>query len=92
MRVVLLLALSLAAAGCTVPPTAVDANFGQALTSAKAAQVIDPDAPSRVRPPMTTDAQSARSAVDRYQKSFDTPPPPVQVFNIGVGGSGGGSR
>ena len=32
-----------------------------------------------------TDGVSAKSAVDRYQKSFENPPPPVQVFNIDFG-------
>ncbi len=95
MRVFILLGLASAlAAGCAAPPSAVDASFGRALTGARAAQVIDPDAPSRARPALKGDGQAAKSAIDRYQKSFDTPPPPVNVLNIGIGsaGSGGGSQ
>ncbi|WP_048440731.1 hypothetical protein [Caenimonas sp. SL110] len=95
MRVFILLgAASVLAAGCAVPTTAVDANFGQALIGARAAQVVDPDAPSRARPALRSDGQAAKSAIDRYQKSFDVPPPPVNVLNIGIGsgGSGGGSQ
>lgn len=92
MRVLIPLALAaaLSAAGCSTPRTAVDNQFGQALTAARAAQVIDPDAPSRARPPARTDGQASKSAIDRYQKSFDAPPAPVNVLNIGVGTSSGG--
>jgi hypothetical protein len=93
MRVLisLVLAAALSAAGCSAPRTAVDNRFGQALTNARAAQVVDPDAPSRARAPALTDGQASKSAIDRYQKSFDAPPAPVNVLNIGIGsGSAGG--
>ena len=93
MRVLIPFALAavLSAAGCAAPTTAVDSHFGQALTNARAAQVVDPDAPSRARPPARTDGQASKSSIDRYQKSFDAPPAPVNVLNIGIGsGSGGG--
>jgi hypothetical protein len=92
MRVLIPLALAaaLAAAGCSAPRTAVDDRFGQAVTGARAAQVVDPDAPLRVRPAPRSDGQAAKSSIDRYQKSFDAPPAPVNVLNIGIGGSSGG--
>lgn len=91
MRVLIILGLAAAlSAGCAVQPTAVDAQFGQAVTGARAAQVIDPDAPSRGRPQLKADGQSAKSAIDRYQKSFDAPPAPVNVLNIGIGSSASG--
>lgn len=76
---------ALAAAGCSTAPTTVEWNFGKAVNAAKAAQVIDPDAPSRARAPATTDGQAARFSVERYEKTFQTPPPPVTVLNIGTG-------
>lgn len=92
MRVLTLVGVASALlAGCAAPPTAVDAQFGRALTGARAAQVIDPDAPVRARAAPRSDGQAAKSAIDRYQKSFDSPPPPVNVLNIGVG-SGSGSQ
>ena len=93
MRVLIPFALAavLSAAGCAAPTTAVDDQFGQALTAARAAQVVDPDAPSRVRAPARTDGQASKSSIDRYQKSFDSPPAPVNVLNIGIGSGGGGS-
>lgn len=85
----LLLAATALCAGCVSQPSAVDAGFGQAVLGARAAQVINPNAPARQRAPATADGQAAKSAVERYQKSFDAPPPPVNVLNIGVGSSSG---
>lgn len=87
MRVLLVLAAAALAAGCATQPSAVDANFGRAVTGARASQVVDPGAPSRPRPPIVSDGQAAKSAIDRYQKSFDAPPAPVNVLNIGIGSS-----
>lgn len=92
MRTLSLLALAAAvSAGCVAYPSKVDDNFGQAVMRARAQQVIDPDAPMRQRPPAVTDGQAAKSSIDRYQKSFDVPPPPVNVLNIGIGSGGGGA-
>lgn len=93
MRVMIPFALAtvLAAAGCAAPTTALDVQLGQALTSARAAQVVDPDAPSRSRAPLRGDGQASKSAIDRYQKSFDAPPAPVNVLNIGIGAGGSGN-
>lgn len=93
MRVLIPFALvaALSAGGCAAPTTALDTQMGQALTAARAAQVVDPDAPSRARAPGRTDGQASKSSIDRYQKSFDAPPAPVNVLNIGIGSGGGGS-
>lgn len=79
-------------AGCTTAPTLVDQQFGQAVIRARAQQVIDPDAPTRVRPVSGVDGQASRAAIDRYEKTFEVPPPPVNVLNIGVGSSSTGTR
>jgi len=39
----------------------------------------------RHHPSVSTDGVSAQSAIERYQESFQTPPSPTPVFNIGVG-------
>jgi type IV pilus biogenesis protein CpaD/CtpE len=90
MRTLNLLLLTLAsAAGCAnypqQSPSLVDENFGQAVNRARARQVIDPNASLVQREPQGIDGQAAKSSIDRYQKSFDVPPPPVNVMNIGVG-------
>lgn len=89
MRTLSFLAVAALMAGCAYPPSAVDANFGAAVTGARAQQVVDPDAPSRARAPASTDGQASKAAVDRYQKSFEAPPAPVNVLNIGIGSSSG---
>lgn len=38
-------------------------------------------------PSANTDGLTAQSAIERYQESFQTPPTPTPVFNIGVGTS-----
>lgn len=88
------LATALAAAallaGCVAQTPQLDAHFGEAVNAAKAQQILNPDA-SRNRDPVTgIDGPAANAAIDRYHKSYENPPPPVNVFNIGVG-SGTGS-
>lgn len=88
MRTLIILALAaLVTAGCA-NPTPVEANFGNAVNRAKAAQVVDPDAPSRARPQLQVDGAAAKSAVDQYQKSFEAPTLPPTILNIGVGTTG----
>lgn len=75
---------ALAAGGCAVYPSAVDRNFGAAVTSAKALQKANPGS---VGTPVAIglDGSAARSAVEVYHKSFEAPPAPQNVLNIGVG-------
>lgn len=92
MKQMLTLALAAAAlAGCASSITpAYDEKFGQAVSQARLAQTIQP-APT----PMTAasavggiDGKAAREAMVRYQDSFRSPPPVVNVININ--GAGGG--
>lgn len=78
---------ALLAAGCANQPGTAntDRAFGQALNAAKAAQVVDPDAPSRVRPAPGTDGQQARTAVEQYEKSYTQPAAAGSVLGIGSG-------
>lgn len=85
----LFLAAGLAVAGCAQQPTQVDRQFGSAVQRARAAQVVDPDAPSRTNPQVQLDGAAARHAVERYEKSFEAPPPPQTLLNIGVGSDTG---
>ena len=39
----------------------------------------------RHHPQMDSDGVTAQSAIERYQESFQTPPTPAPVFNIGLG-------
>ena len=77
--------MSIALNGCANYPSALDENFGSAVRQAISVQTANPDASQVVRPPAQTEAQSVKSSIDRYQKSFEVPPLPTNVFNIGVG-------
>lgn len=78
-------------AACSTPaPTELDRHFGQAVRNARAAQTLYPSAGGQAHQP-TFSGAIAKASMDRYQKSFETPPPPVNVLNIGVGTSNGNS-
>jgi type IV pilus biogenesis protein CpaD/CtpE len=75
--------------GCASTTPQYDARFGDAVRHNRQAQVLDPAAGSGKAEPAALDAGSARSAFQRYRDSFKTPPPVVNVINLG--GSGGQS-
>jgi len=62
-----------------------DVAFGQTVRQARQTQFMNPQAPSALPQVEGTDSGVAKAAVDRYQKSFETLPPAVNVLNIGVG-------
>lgn len=78
-------------AGCatTVTPH-YDAKFGDAVREAKLRMTINPNAGLNADNVAGLDGKAAKEAVGRYQGSFKTPPPAVNVINIG-GALGGGS-
>jgi type IV pilus biogenesis protein CpaD/CtpE len=78
---------------CSNYPSAIDESFGASFRQTVIIQTANPDAPLHTDTLAPSDGQSAKSAVDRYQKSFDVLPLPTNVFNIGVGsGTGGTAR
>ena len=88
----ILIAAAALCSGCANYLYAEPPGFGQSVVGARASQVIDPNAPSKARAAPVADGQAAKAAIDRYQKSFETPPAPVNVLNIGIGsGNSGGS-
>ena len=76
-----------ALAGCSSTTPQYDARFGDAVRHSRQAQVLDPAAGSGKAEPAALDAGSARSAFQRYRDSFKTPPPVVNVINLGGNGS-----
>lgn len=82
-----LLAISLPLCGCNTVTPNYDARFGDAVHEAKLRMTINPDA-QNVDPVAGMDGRSAREATVLYQKTFTTPPPVVNVINIGgaIGG------
>lgn len=71
---------------CDTAPTQVDRHFGMAVRQAQMQQAQQLGSMhERHHPSTSTDGVSAQSAVERYQESFQTPPTPAPIFNIGLG-------
>jgi hypothetical protein len=75
-------------AGCVAIYPEVDQRYGQAVTTAKDAQMVDPRASGTPRPVSGIDGRAAKESMDRYVDSFKSPPPVTNVINIGGGLSG----
>ena len=71
-------------AGCAVSPTPnYDARFGDAVRQARQEMTLNPNAAAIAPAPPVIDGIAAREAVGRYQDTFRSPPPAVNVINIG---------
>ena len=81
--------MALVLAGCATGPTRVDQQFGNAVRAAVAAQTMNPEASRNTRPPAGLEGAAAGATMERYEKSFVSPPPPVNVFTIGIGNATG---
>lgn len=77
-------------AGCASVTPNYDAKFGDAVREAKLKMTINPDAGKNPDPVSGMDGKSAREAIANYQLTYRSPPPAVNVINIG--GSIGGSK
>jgi hypothetical protein len=78
-------------AGCAAtqsPSPRYDARFGDAVREARLRMTINPDAGRNPDQVLGMDGRAAHESLLRYQESFKSPPPPVNVINIGgaVGG------
>ena len=62
----------------------LDARFGDAVNVAKAQQTLNPDASKNRNVVAGMDGKAAEDAMLRYRESFKNPPPPANVFTIGV--------
>ncbi len=84
-RPVLAAALAALLAACAPTTPQLDRRAGDAVRIAFAQQVAHPGAAANPDPVAGLDGKSARAALERYQKSFVEPAPPVNNFNINVG-------
>ncbi len=85
----LMTAAAMLLAGCATSVTPnYDLRFGQAVRDARTAQTLNPT-PSTA-PAAGLDGKAAREAMGRYQESFKSPPPVVNVINMG--GATGSTR
>jgi hypothetical protein len=84
----LVLAAAGVSAGCASSTPQYDARFGDAVRQARLAQTLNPAAGHAMTAAPTMEGRTAREVSERYQESFKTPPPVVNVINIGgaVGG------
>lgn len=99
----ILLPLAAAAwlAGCGSTTPHYDARFGEAVRTARMQMTINPDAGktqgTAVDAATGMDGRATKHTMDRYERSFRTPPQAVNVINIGGSltsnsqGSGSGS-
>ena len=76
----------LTACGPTTPQR-LDAQMGTSVDMVKAQQTLNPQASADARQVQALDGNAADATVKLYRKSFEAPPPPMNVFTIGVGGS-----
>lgn len=70
----------------------LDSQFGQAVEMAKAQQTINKDAGKNPNPVNGLDGRAAHEAIERYEGTFQRPPAPQNVFNIGVSSNSGGGQ
>ena len=88
LRVALCASASLSLGGCLTSTPYWDAHFGESVSQIRSMQTLNPDASANTDPVAGVDGTAAVAAQTNYGKSFTTPPPPVNVFAIGVGTSG----
>lgn len=77
--------VALSLLGCADQPTAVDRDFGRSTRLFQSEQSVHPHDIPPAYPPLVSEAVSGKAAIERYYKSFEAPPPPGNIFNIGVG-------
>src|SRR5574340_480446 len=80
-----------ALAGCAAKAPQLEQRLGEATAAAKAQQTINPEASRNTNPVAGLDGQAANDVIDQDHKSYKQPPAPVNIFNIGVGSSSGGT-
>ena len=70
--------------GCATTTTPhYDARFGDAVREAKFKMTINPDAGKNPDQVAGMDGKAAGEAVNLYHETFKSPPPVVNVINIG---------
>jgi len=80
LAIALLLVLT---AGCSTVTPNYDTKFGDAVREAKLKMIINPDAGKNPDQVAGMDGKTARESILLYQNSFRSPPPVVNVINIG---------
>ena len=86
-RKIVSLALCAGLGACHTASPNFDSNFGKSVIAARQAQLSNPKASieNQGRSVDGIEGRTSRESIHRYHQSFVEPPPPVNVFNIGVG-------
>jgi hypothetical protein len=71
-------------AGCAVGYNGLEVDYSQSVRFAVSSQILDPAAQQNLTPVYSFDGRAAAATVERYQTSFEKPPPPP-AFVISVG-------
>lgn len=71
--------------GCMSSTPVYDQQFGDAVRTVRAMQILNPDASANMNPVNGIDARAASSAMDRYNSSYRTPQSDANAFTVGVG-------
>jgi hypothetical protein len=71
-------------AGCTLGPSRLEADYGKSVHLATANQILDYAAQQNLAPVYGLNGRAAVGTLERYQTSFEKPPPPPS-FVISVG-------
>lgn len=80
-------------AGCATVTPNYDTRFGDTVRQAKLKMTINPNAGRNLDEAAGMDGIATRNGIIVYQDTFKTPPPVVNVINIGGNvGSGGGGK
>ncbi|WP_211451606.1 hypothetical protein [Collimonas antrihumi] len=88
LAIALLLVLT---TGCSTMTPNYDTKFGDAVRAAKLKMTINPDAGKNPDQVAGMDGKTARETIILYQGTFRSPPPAVNVINIGGNIGSGGS-
>lgn len=70
-------------AGCVSIHPEVDERHGDAVRAATRAQILNPQGSGNAALAPGIDGRAAKETMDRYVDSFKSPPPNVNVINIG---------
>jgi hypothetical protein len=71
-------------AGCAVGSNGLEIDYSQPVKLAVSSQILDPAAQQNLTPVYGFDGRAAAATVERYQTSFEKPPPPPSyIMTVG---------
>ena len=84
IRASLCAAASLTLGGCLTSTPHWDETFGSSVSQLKEMQTLNPNASMNTDPVAGVDGNTASAIQKNYAKSFTAPPPPINVFAVGL--------